>query len=65
MVKRLSKKAEDNKEIIFIMKLKYGNDDIKALKKIEGVERIYTVEMILDSCLCQSIKWEENNISKL
>jgi hypothetical protein len=53
------------REVIFIMKAKYGTEDLKAVRKIDGAERVYSIEMIMDSCLNQSIKWSENCIGKL
>jgi hypothetical protein len=57
LLKKLPKKVEDVREVIFLVKIQYGKDDLNVLKKIEGAERIYTVELVMDSCLNQNVKW--------
>ena len=43
---------------------KQFENDIRNAKK-QGFERIYTIEMIMDSCERQIIRWENNDVSKL
>lgn len=43
LLKKFNQDNQNIKQIIFIVKMKHGTDDMKAIKKIKGADKIYTV----------------------